>query len=295
MNVQMIIDSASDMKAAEAAQRGLMFLPLKTRIDGEEYLDGVTITHEEFYSKLEDCRDLPTTSQLTPYDYEEACQAALKNSDEVLIITLSGLLSGTAQSAVSAARKFPGKVWVVDSENVTIGERILIEYAVQLRDRGLPAAQIAERLEKAKKRICLLALVDTLEYLVKGGRLSKTAAMVGSLLNIKPVLTLENGALSVLGKARGSKQSNNLLNETLRKKGGIDFTMPYMLAYSGMDDALLKGYIDNSRTIWEGRVSDLPVSTIGSTIGTHAGPGAIAVAFFAAEPASGEQGSESLS
>ena len=93
---------------------------------------------------------------------------------------------------------------------------------------------------------------------------------------------LENGALVVLGKARGSRQSNNLLNETLKKKGGVDFTMPYMLAYSGTDDALLKGYIDNSRTIWEGHVADLPVSTIGSTIGTHAGPGAIAVAFFAA-------------
>ena len=163
--------------------------------------------------------------------------------------------------------------------------RILVDYAVALRDLGWNAAKIAAELETAKKRVCLLALVDTLEYLYKGGRLSRVAALAGGLLNIKPVIGVKDGEAAILGKARGSRQSNNLLNETVAKKGGIDFTMPFHLAYSGNDDALLKGYVENSRAIWEGRTNHLPVSVLGSAIGTHAGPGAIVVAFFCKEKA----------
>lgn len=141
---------------------------------------------------------------------------------------------------------------MVDSENVTAGERILLEYALRLRDRGLSAREIAEMLERAKKRVCLIARVDTLEYLMRGGRLSRTAAIAGTMLNIKPVIGLEDGEIKVFGKARGSRQSSNMLTEFIGKKGGIDFDMPLMLAYSGTDDALLKGYVDNSRPLWEG-------------------------------------------
>ena len=154
-------------------------------------------------------------------------------------------------------------------------------YAVRLRDAGLGGQEIARQLNYIKSRICLLARVDTLEYLVRGGRLSKTAGFAGAVLNIKPVLSVEAGEVKVLGKARGSKQSDNMLTDFIKKKGGVDLDLPVMLAYSGTDDALLKGYIDNSRTLWEGHLDSLPVTMIGSTISTHAGPGAIAVAFFA--------------
>lgn len=281
MSVKIITDSASDIRIDEATLLDITILPLKTNIDGVEYLDGVTITHEKFYEKLSSCKQLPTTSQLTPFEFETSYKDALQTYDEAVVITLSGKLSGTYQSACTAAMEYEGKVFVVDSENATVGQQLLVKYALRLRDRGLSAESIANELNEAKSRICLVALVDTLDYLVKGGRLSKTAGIAGSLLQIKPVLGVEDGEVKVLGKARGAKQSNNMLTETIAKKGGIDFSMPLVLAYSGNDDSLLQDYIENSRSIWEGNIDELPVSVIGSTIGTHAGPGAIAVAFFA--------------
>lgn len=281
MKVKLISDSASDMTQLEAKEQDVILLPLKTMIDGVEYLDGVTITTEEFYEKLETCKELPTTSQISPAEFEDALRPIVESGEEAVIITLAGKLSGTAQSAAIAAAEVGGNVWVVDSGNVTIGQNILLRYAVRLRDQGLTGHEIAEELERVKSRICLLARVDTLEYLVRGGRLSKTAGFAGTLLNIKPVLCVEDGEIKVLGKARGSQQSNNMLTEFIKKKGNVDFSMPVMLAYSGTDNALLKGYIENSRALWAGHLDSLPITMIGSTISTHAGPGAIAVAFFA--------------
>ena len=285
MAVQLMSDSACDLSQSEAKELGVTVLPLKTRIDGVEYLDGVTITPEEFYAKLEHCRELPTTSQLSPAEFEDAFGAAAECGDEAVVLTLAGKLSGTAQSAAIAAAQFPGRVFVVDSGTVTIGQQILLRYAVRLRAQGLAARQIAQELERIKTRVCLLARVDTLEYLVRGGRLSKTAGFAGTLLNIKPVISVEAGEVKVVGKARGSRQSDNMLTDFIQKKGGVDFSLPVMLAFSGTDDALLKGYIENSRALWQGHLDALPVTMIGSTISTHAGPGAIAAAFFARHPA----------
>lgn len=282
MAVRIISDSACDITQDEAKGLNITVLPLKTLIDGTEYLDGVTISTKEFYDRLETCENLPTTSQISPAEFADAFEDVVKDGDEAVVITIAGKLSGTVQSANIAAADFPDKIFVVDSTNVTIGQRILVLYAVTLRDKGLSAAEIADKLNSIKKRICLLARVDTLEYLVRGGRLTKTAGFAGAILNIKPVLCVEDGEIKVLGKARGSKQGNNMLTEFIEKKGGIDRSLPLMLAYSGTDDALLKGYIENSRSLWENDISDLPITMIGSTISTHAGPGAIAVAFFSA-------------
>lgn len=283
MNVKLISDSACDMTQHEAKEQGVTILPLKTMIDGVEYLDGVTITTEEFYEKLENCRELPTTSQASPMEFEDVLRPIMDAGDEAVIITISGKFSGTAQSAAIAAAEFGGRAWVVDSGSVTMGQGILLRYAIRLRDQGLTGREIADELERIKSRVCLLARIDTLEYLMRGGRLSKTAAIVGTVLNIKPVISVEDGEIKVLGKARGSRQSNNMLTEFIKEKGGVDFSMPVMLAHSGTDDALLKGYIDNSRALWEDHLDSLPVTMIGSTISTHVGPGAIGVAFFTKE------------
>ena len=133
---------------------------------------------------------------------------------------------------------------------------------------------------KKKKNIVIVALVDTLEYLKKGGRISKTVAFAGTVLNIKPVLSIVDGEILMLGKARGSKQGNNLLVQEIEKAGGVDFTKPILLGYTGISDALLLKYIEDSKYIWENGVENIRYTTIGSVIGTHAGPGAIAVAFF---------------
>ena len=142
--------------------------------------------------------------------------------------------------------------------------------------------EILEKLEKEKKNIRLIALLDTLEYLKKGGRISKAAAVAGNLLSIKPVIAIKNGEVAILGKARGSRQGNNLLAEEIRHANGIDYDMPFVLAYTGLTDAVIQKYIDDHESLWKGIV-DRPVpASVGGTIGTHIGPGAIGIAFFAA-------------
>lgn len=281
MAVQIITDSASDITRAEALEWGIDLTPLTTIIEGKEYRDGVDITSEEFFEKLIESDSLPTTSQVTPGAYMELFEAALAEGKQVVCITLSSELSGCYQSAIMAQENFDAdKVFVVDSLNATLGQKILVQRAIGLRDQGLSAQEIVETIEADKKHIKLVALVDTLEYLHKGGRLSAVAAVTGTLLNIKPVIAVEEGKVVVLGKSRGSKNGANHLNK-LVGEAGINFEMPFTLAYSGLSDAMLRKYVKDSAHLYEGKTADdLPVCVIGSTIGTHVGPGAIALAYF---------------
>ena len=222
---------------------------------------------------------LPTTSQATPDAFMQALDAAKEAGEAAVVIALSSQLSGTYQSAVIAAADYDN-VYVVDSRTAAIGGGILVELALRLRDEGLDAAAIAARLEEEKQHIIVVALVDTLEYLKKGGRISATVALAGAVLNIKPVVSIEDGEIHMLGKARGSKMGNNLLVQEIQKAGGVDFDKPVLLGYTGLTDALLQKYIEDSRPIWEAGLHDVRYTAIGSVIGTHAGPGAVGVAFF---------------
>ena len=224
---------------------------------------------------------LPTTSQATPFSFEEAFAEAVEAGFEVVCITCSSHLSGTYQSAVIAAESFPGKIHVVDSHTIALGSAILTEYALGLVDAGEDAQTIAWKLMQKREKVRLLAMLDTLEYLKKGGRISSAAALAGGLLNIKPVVCIENGEIRMLGKARGSRQANNLLVQEIGKAGGVDFKKPVLLGYTGLSDALLQKYIHDSAALWQGNLEQLPVEVVGSVVGTHAGPGAVAVAFFA--------------
>lgn len=278
MSIQIITDSASDI--TDRIREDVTVLPMTITFGETQYQDSVNLSHQEFYERLIENGELPTTSQIPPFDFGTAIQKAVSEGKEVIIITLSSKLSGTYQSACIAASEFKGNVYVVDSENVTVGERALVEYALQLKDQGMDAPSLVEKLETEKKHIHLIALLDTLEYLKKGGRVSKAAAFAGGVLSIKPVIAIENGEVVILGKARGSKQGNNFLVQKI-KECGIDFERPYFLGYTGLNDSLLKKYIEDSKELWAEHTKSLTISTVGGTIGTHAGPGAIAVAFFA--------------
>lgn len=280
MAVRFIIDSASDIVPAEAEALGLIHIPMKVIFGEEEYSDSVDLTHREFYEKLIENDEIPTTSQINPGVFMSAYQNVVDNGDTAVVITLSGKLSGTYQSAMIALDGFEDKIFVVDSESVCVGERILIQLGLKLRDQRLSAAEIAAELDLQKKHVHVLALLDTLEYLKKGGRISAAVAFAGNLLSIKPVIAIENGEVSLVGKARGSKKGNNLLRELITNCGGINFDKPFALAYSGLSDRLLQKYIEDSSEIWSSHAETLPISTVGCTIGTHAGPGAVAVAFF---------------
>lgn len=277
MSVKIIVDSTVDL--TEDVLSKVRMVPLTVNFGGTEYTDRVDINYKLFYEKLVESDVLPTTSQATPDAFLREFEKIGREDDGAVVITLSSKFSGTYQSAVIAAEEFEN-IYVVDSGSATVGSGILAELALSLARSGLSAGEIAGELERAKEKIIVVALVDTLEYLKKGGRISKTAAIAGTVLNIKPVLSLIDGSINMLGKARGSKQGNNLLVQEIEKAGGVDFSKPVLLGYTGLSNALLLKYIEDSRGLWENGLKEIRYTPVGSVVGTHVGPGAVAVAFF---------------
>ncbi len=277
MRTQIIVDSTADLMP-EYKDR-VRVVPLTVRFGDEEFIDGVTIDHKTFYEKLVESDVLPSTSQATPDAFVKEYERIKQDGDSAVVITISSKLSGTYQSAVIAAEDYKN-IYVIDSGSAAIGGGILVEMALRFSDEGMDAEQIAVRLEEEKKKIVIVALVDTLEYLKKGGRVSKTVAFAGAILSIKPVLSVVDGEINMLGKARGSKMGNNLLVQEIEKSGGVDFSKPVLLGFTGLSDALLLKYIEDSKHIWDKGLEAVRYTTIGSVIGTHAGPDAVAVAFY---------------
>ena len=279
MSIKIIIDSASDISPAEAKQLGVEMISLQITFCGNDYYDGVDLTPQKFYEMLVETDDLPKTSQISPFRFATIFDKALKEYDEVLVITLSSKLSNTYNSAVLASQEFEGKVFVVDSLNATLGERLVCLRALEMAKAGMCAKDIKDVLDQEKHEINVIAVVDTLEYLQKGGRISKATAIVGEIFSFKPVIAVIDGEVKSLGKARGSKRANNLLCELVAEKG-IDFTRPYGTIYSGLSDIFLDKYIKDSAHLWEKDTTSVPKYILGCTIGTHVGPGAVGVAFF---------------
>lgn len=277
MCVRIIVDSSTNV--SEKYREKIQFVPLTVRFGDREYLDGVEISKHQFYEMLVESDVLPTTSQATPAAFADCFEAIASAGDSAVVITLSSKLSGTYQSAVLAAEDYPN-IYVVDSQSVAIGTGVLAQYAVELAQQGMGAEEIAQVLTQQREKVCVVALLDTLEYLKKGGRISKTVAFAGGMLNIKPVVTIQDGAVALIGKARGSRNGNNLLVEKIREAGGVDFERPVLLGYTGLSSALLEKYVDDSKALWADYVDKLDGCLLCSVIGTHAGPGAVAVAFF---------------
>lgn len=280
MSVRIVIDSSADVTAA--ARQRLAAVPLTIFFGQQEYADGITITHTEFYKKLVESDVLPTTSQPSPALFDAVYAQAEAAGDSVVVITISSALSGTYQSACIAAEDYDN-VYVVDSRNAAIGAGCLAELGLRLADSGMGAQEIAETLTRERENLRLLAVLDTLEYLKKGGRISGAVAFVGGMLSIKPMITLTDGKIAMVGKPRGTKQANKMLMAEVENTGGIDFSKPFLLAYTGLEDTLLQNFIAESSRLWEGQPQPLPQTMICSVIGTHVGPGAFAVAYFANE------------
>lgn len=282
MSIKILIDSASDITKEEAEQMGISMIPMIVSFNDHEYLDGVNLYPKQFYEKLIEEDTLPKTSQITPVRFGEEYEKLTKDNNKLIVITISSKLSGTYSSAVLAAQEYEGKVYVVDSFSAAIGERLLCQYALRLIGQGLEIEKIVEELNSCKKRLNIIAMVNTLEYLKKGGRISSSVAFAGELLSIKPVLTVVDGEVKLIGKAIGSKKANNLLNKLILNKG-IDFEMPYGVVRGGFDDKILNKYIVDSSHLWIEHTSEIPKYELGCTIGTHVGPGAIGLAFFEKE------------
>lgn len=275
--IRIITDSGSDLLPDFA--QNLTVLPLTIRFGEEEFRDGVNLSHREFFEKLTSSKEMPKTSLIPPGEFEAAFDRAEADGETVVAVILSSRLSGTYQSALLAAQDREN-VYVVDSMGATLGQQILVRYALRLADQGMSGKKIAEALERVKGHVRLMGVPDTLEYLHRGGRISKTVALVGGALAIKPVLALRNGEVVMIGKARGAKNADNYLIREIDSAGGVNFEMPFCLGYTGLSDDALQRYIAGSKALWEGKVKELPISTVGATIGTHVGPNAIVVAFF---------------
>ena len=277
MSVRIIVDSSTAV--GEQYRSRIEVVPLTLHFGDQEYFDGVTIDKQEFYRKLVESDVLPTTSQATPAMFDSVFREVAAAGDSAVVICLSSKLSGTYQSACIAAEDYEN-IYVVDSLSVAIGTGVLAEYAVRCAEEGMPASLIASLVTQRREDICVIALLDTLEYLKKGGRISKTVAFAGGVLNIKPVVTVTEGEVALIGKARGSRNGNNLLVEKIRQAGGVDFTLPVLLGYTGLSSALLDKYVEDSRELWKDALEEIPRSLLCSVIGTHVGPGAVAAAFF---------------
>lgn len=279
MSVRIITDSTVDLKPT--IQEKITAVPLSVRFGEQEFQDGVTITPKKFYEILAAAEELPTTSQPTPAAFEDAFREAVAAGDEVVCITIASKLSGTYQSATIAAEEFPGKVFVVDSRTAAIGAGVLAEYALTLAESGMSGREILGELIVARKKIRLYFMVDTLEYLKKGGRLNSAVAVVGGLLSIKPILQVnQDGEIEMLSTARGMKKAFSTLTELFAKNGGPDLTKPVLMGFTGTNAENLAKYREENLDIWPENTAQ---TIIGAAIGVHVGPGAVAAAYFSVE------------
>ena len=277
--IRILTDSASDILPAEAEQLGVTVIPLNVTLeDGTVLRDGVDMTPSAYYEILAGCRKLPTTSQPSPELFENFFLEATAAGDEVIGIFLSHALSGTYQCAKLAADMANvDNVLFVDSGHVCLSEALLVRLAVQLRDSGKTAGQIAAILEHAKEHLHLVAAIDDLKYLRKGGRLPAAVAVAGGMLGIKPLITIQDGKVAMAGKARGLPGAYVALFKKVEEMGGINPAFPALAGYpvSPREVTPIQTYLrDNLQQ------EDLLVRQIGCVIGTHAGPGAFGIAFF---------------
>lgn len=277
--IRILTDSASDILPAEAEQLGVTVIPLNVTLeDGTVLRDGVDMTPSAYYEILAGCRKLPTTSQPSPELFENFFLEAAAAGDEVIGIFLSHALSGTYQCAKLAADMANvDNVLFVDSGHVCLSEALLVRLAVQLRDSGKTAGQIAAILEHAKEHLHLVAAIDDLKYLRKGGRLPAAVAVAGGMLGIKPLITIQDGKVAMAGKARGLPGAYVALFKKVEEMGGINLAFPALAGYtvSPREVTPIQTYLrDNLQQ------EALLVRQIGCVIGTHAGPGAFGIAFF---------------
>lgn len=277
--IKIITDSTADIDLEYAKELNIDIIPLKVIIDGKEYKDRVDLQPDQFYKLLAESSVLPTTSQPSPQEFLNFYEEAQKNGDSVIVMTLPSTISGTYQSAnIAKDLAEYDDIYVIDSFNTTQALRLLVLKAIALREQGEDVKEIVQALEDYKHRIRIIAFVDTLEYLYKGGRLSKTAATAGTLLKFKPIIGLKEGNLEMFAKARGTQKATAKIIDLIHEDGEIDLNEPICIGYTGNDDGLNK-FEETLRQ--EFGFGDVLHGCVGPVIGTHAGPGARLIAYIA--------------
>ncbi len=279
--IRILVDASSDYCQEEIREKGLLFVPIQIELAGKEYLDGVDLDRDSFYKILQETGEFPLTSQPSPQVFLDIFREVKAAGDEVVCILLSSHLSGTFQSACLAAQmaEYEEHIFIVDSRAATYNIKIMADYALELVRDGFSAAQIAEKLESFKSRVHVTAMIDTLEYLRRGGRIGKTAAAIGEVARIKPVIIVTpEGEIGVIGKALGKNKAINAILKWIEEHP-VDKSFPVYSIYSYgtensevFEEKLLKEGIRFNERL-----------QIGATIGTHIGPGAFGLVYVEKE------------
>ncbi len=274
--IRILVDSSSDYSLEELSSRNFSLIPLNIIMGEKSYHDCLDLTRRDVYEYMINSDDVPTTSQPSPQDFIHEFELAKEQGDELICILISSALSGTFQSAAIAKSivDYDG-IYLIDSLTTTHAIRIMAEYANQLIQEGAGAADIVNKVEALRSRLRICAAVDTLEYLCKGGRVSKAAASVGELAGIKPIVSLTpEGTVGVIGKCLGkTKAINYILKYVQEHPINTDFPFYTLFSYEAencirMEEKLaLQGYTPSLRV------------ELGATIGVHVGPGAFAVIY----------------
>ncbi len=277
--IQIITDSGADYTAEELKRRDIQCVPMSVSFGEENFIDGVTLTKEMFYEKLMNSKETPKTAQPSPAEFLDRFEAAKKAGDTVIAILISSALSGTYQTAVMARTMAEyDDIYIVDSRSATLGMRLLVDLAVNMRDQGIEASKIVDEINSLKKRIRLYAGLDTLEYLYKGGRISKGVASIGALANIKPLVTFTaEGNVVLCGKQVGIRHAIKQLAKLVDEdKPDEKYPVYYLYSYDRSNTA---GFIKALEKA--GFVIDNPkIREIGATIGSHIGPDAFGIVYI---------------
>ena len=280
MGIRIITDSSADFDRATAKRRQVEIISMAVQFGNASFLDGKTITND-FYTLLKEGRENPTTSQPTPAEFLRVFEEAKAAGDQVVAVLISSVLSGTVQSAQIAKGMCEYEdIYIVDSLSATAGIQILVNLACKLRDSGLPAPGIAQELERLKGRIRIFAVLDTLEYLRRSGRLSGFQAGLGAMTKLKPVITVRDGAVSIAAKAFGTSAAVKQLQKFLLQYP-VDDDYPSYFLYTDdkeREELLLPALREQGKLPLR-----LHYSSVGPTIGTHIGPGALGMAYIERE------------
>ena len=278
MAVQIITDSTSDLTAEELKEMNVQMIHMRVIFEDGVYTDGIDITKDQFYAKQAEAKTLPKTTQVNPQEYCDIFQPMLDSGDEVVAIIMSSKLSGTYQSAMIAKSMVEGeeRLHIVDSLNVTIGEGLLVREAVRLRDAGKSGAEIAAAIEELRHRVRFVAFIGTLKYLKMGGRISSSTAVIGTMLNISPVVAIVDGEVKSVGQVRGRQK---IVRYTLDfvNEYPIDSRHCVMFVHSQCRGAM-DMYLDKCTQALG--IQDYAWDELGAVIGTHSGPGCYGMAYI---------------
>jgi len=284
MGIRIVSDTGCDLTLEQAAELDVEILPLTVCFENEtrEYKDRYEIDPSVYYERLLQCKELPKTACVSPALFQDSYARAAAAGDDVLVITISSVISGCYASAVAAAEDFKDHVHVVDTLWATGGVQILVREAVRMRAGGMDFKELCKAVDDEQKEIRMVGIFDTLEYARRGGRVSRVAYIAGEFLGVKPIITFTGGITDVVSKVRGWKAGNRAMIEYIKNKGGIDVSRPFCYSYAGNDDSKLVNYIKDSEVLYKGHKENLIIEQMGFTIGTYAGPGAICFGFFTA-------------